>query len=76
MNILNYLREANTVSVIFRLVIAMILGGSIGLTRNRKGKPAGYRNASSGQRSCFTEGYINRREKYEILKSAYTYDIF
>ncbi|MBQ6929238.1 MAG: MgtC/SapB family protein [Oscillospiraceae bacterium] len=43
MDILNYLREANTVSVIFRLVIAMILGGSIGLTRNRKGKPAGFR---------------------------------
>ncbi|MBQ7816109.1 MAG: MgtC/SapB family protein, partial [Oscillospiraceae bacterium] len=43
MTVLNYLREANTIAVIFRLVIAMFFGGMIGLTRNRKGKAAGFR---------------------------------
>ena len=40
---LNFLRELNTVSVFFRLVLAMFLGGMIGLERGRKRRAAGFR---------------------------------
>ena len=40
---LDYFREFNTVSVLLRLVLAMFLGGMIGLERGFKGRPAGFR---------------------------------
>ena len=40
---LDYFREFNTVSVLLRLVLAMLLGGMIGLERGFKGRPAGFR---------------------------------
>lgn len=40
---LDYLRELNTISVLLRLVLAMLFGGLIGLERERKRRPAGFR---------------------------------
>ncbi len=42
-NALNPLREMNLLSVTLRLVIAMLFGGLIGLERERKRRPAGFR---------------------------------
>lgn len=43
MAILNYLREFNFASVCFRLFLAMLFGGLVGLERERKGRAAGFR---------------------------------
>ena len=40
---LDYLREMNLVSVLLRLLLAMLFGGLIGLERVRKRRPAGFR---------------------------------
>ena len=37
------LRQLNTVSVLLRLTLAMLFGGLIGLERERKRRPAGFR---------------------------------
>lgn len=37
------LRELTFPSVVFRLILAMLLGGAIGLERGRKNRPAGFR---------------------------------
>lgn len=42
-NILYYLREINTASIIIRLTLAVIFSGIIGLERGRKKRPAGLR---------------------------------
>lgn len=39
----NYLREMNTASILVRLILAMLFGGFIGLERERKRRPAGFR---------------------------------
>lgn len=39
----NYLREMNAVSVIVRMLLAMVFGGLVGLDRSRKHRPAGFR---------------------------------
>ena len=41
--IMNYLREPNTVSALFRLTLATVCGGLIGIERIRKRRPAGFR---------------------------------
>lgn len=41
--VMAYLREFNIVSIILRLVLAMILGGTIGLERGKQGRAAGMR---------------------------------
>ncbi len=41
--VVTYLREINTVSIIVRVVLAMILGGSLGFERGIKNRPAGFR---------------------------------
>ena len=40
---LAYLREMNAASVLLRLTVAMLFGGFIGLERERKRRPAGFR---------------------------------
>ena len=40
---LEYLREFHFASVVLRLLLAMIIGGCIGLERGRKRRPAGFR---------------------------------
>ena len=40
---LDYLREMNVASILMRLILAMIFGGFIGLERERKRRPAGFR---------------------------------
>lgn len=40
---LDYLREMNLASVLLRLLLAMLFGGLIGLERERKRRPAGFR---------------------------------
>ncbi len=42
-NILDYLREFNMGSMVFRLMLALICGGLIGLERGRKRRAAGFR---------------------------------
>lgn len=42
-NILHYLREVNTASIIIRFTLAVIFSGIIGLERGRKKRPAGLR---------------------------------
>lgn len=41
--IIDFLRDFNIVSIILRLVLAMILGGTIGLERGKQGRAAGMR---------------------------------
>ena len=38
-----YLRELNMASMMLRIVLAMLMGGLIGLDRERKNRPAGFR---------------------------------
>ncbi len=38
-----YLQELNLVTILFRLVLAMGLGGILGIERGKKGQPAGFR---------------------------------
>lgn len=40
---IEYLRELNIVTVTLRLILAMVLGGAMGLERTRKRMPAGFR---------------------------------
>ena len=40
---LNYLREFNMLSVLLRLTLAVVLGGIIGINREQKRRPAGFR---------------------------------
>ena len=42
-NMLEYLRELNAVSIVFRVVMAIVVGGILGLERGRKNRPAGFR---------------------------------
>lgn len=42
-HIMTYLREINTVSIIFRLVLATLFSGIIGIERGAKKRPAGFR---------------------------------
>ena len=37
------LRELNILSMMLRIVLAMLMGGGIGFDRERKGRPAGFR---------------------------------
>jgi putative Mg2+ transporter-C (MgtC) family protein len=41
--VLSYLRELNIFSMMFRIVMAMVVGGLIGFDREKKGRPAGFR---------------------------------
>lgn len=43
LNYLNYIREFNLFSIFLRLVLAMVFGGLIGLERESKRRPAGFR---------------------------------
>ena len=43
LEMLDPLRELNTLSVLLRMVLAMLFGGLIGLERGRKRRPAGFR---------------------------------
>ncbi len=42
-DVMNYLKEPNVVSALFRLTLATICGGFIGMERIRKRRPAGFR---------------------------------
>ena len=42
-NIIDLLKEVNTLSITVRVLFAMILGGSLGLERGIKNRPAGFR---------------------------------
>ena len=42
-DILAYLREVNTISIILRLALATLFAGIIGIERGRKKRPAGFR---------------------------------
>ena len=41
--VIEYLRDFNTVSIALRLILAMLLGGTIGLERGKQGRAAGMR---------------------------------
>lgn len=43
LNFLDYLRDVTTVSVLFRLFLAVVCGGIIGIEREHKRRPAGFR---------------------------------
>ncbi len=43
LELLNMMRQFNIVSVLLRLILAMLFGGMIGLERGRKRRPAGFR---------------------------------
>ena len=40
---IDYLRELNLASVFLRLTLAMFFGGMIGIEREKKRRPAGFR---------------------------------
>ena len=42
-NVLEYLRDFNVVTIFIRLVLALLVGGAIGLERGRQGRAAGMR---------------------------------
>ena len=43
MSLIEYLRELNMASVVFRIFLAIIIGGVVGMERGRKNRPAGFR---------------------------------
>ena len=43
MELIDYLRELNMASIVFRIILAIIVGGVIGMERGRKHRPAGLR---------------------------------
>ena len=43
MNFLEYIRELNTVSIVIRIILSLMAGGIIGIDRERKNRPAGFR---------------------------------
>ena len=43
MDLFEYLREWNTASILFRIILAIFLGGIVGVERGRKNRPAGLR---------------------------------
>lgn len=42
-NIDQYLHEYHLLSIAFRLILSMVLGGILGMERGRKKRPAGFR---------------------------------
>ncbi len=42
-DIMVYLREVNTVTIMLRMILAILLAGTIGIERGRKRRPAGFR---------------------------------
>ena len=42
-SVLSYLRELNIVTMMLRILLAVLCGGLIGLERERKNRPAGFR---------------------------------
>ena len=42
-SVFEYLRQLNTVSMMLRIVLAVVMGGLLGLERERKSSPAGFR---------------------------------
>ena len=42
-NWLDYLRQLNIVSMMLRIILALLMGGLIGMERERKRRPAGFR---------------------------------
>ena len=40
---MEYLRELNLLSIVVRIVLAILIGGVLGLERERKNRPAGFR---------------------------------
>ena len=40
---MDYLRELNPISILFRIFLATLLGGILGMERGRKNRPAGFR---------------------------------
>ena len=42
-SVLSYLRELNIVTMMLRILLAVLCGGLIGLERERKTRPAGFR---------------------------------
>ena len=42
-NVFEYLRQLNIVSMMLRIVLAVVMGGLLGLERERKSSPAGFR---------------------------------
>ena len=45
-SVLSYLRELNIVTMMLRILLAVLCGGLIGLERERKNRPAGFRTYS------------------------------
>ncbi|MBO5069938.1 MAG: MgtC/SapB family protein [Roseburia sp.] len=43
MHMVEYLRELNIVSILFRILFSILVGGILGLERGRKNRPAGFR---------------------------------
>ena len=43
MSLVDYMRQFNVASVLFRLTLAVVLGGVIGINREHKRRPAGFR---------------------------------
>lgn len=43
LSVFNSLREINTATILFRMILAMLCGGLIGLERSVKNRPAGFR---------------------------------
>jgi len=61
---LDFLRELNIYSVIFRLLLAMVGGGIIGLDREKKRRPAGIRTYML---VCFGAALSVMLSQYEII---------
>ena len=40
---MEYLRDLNMISIIFRVFLAIVIGGILGFERERKNRPAGFR---------------------------------
>ena len=41
--VMNYLRELNLISILFRIFLSVLIGGFLGMERGKKNRPAGLR---------------------------------
>ena len=56
-SVLSYLRELNIITMMLRILLAVLCGGLIGLERERKNRPAGL----AGGAVCWTGDQPSRR---------------
>jgi len=65
-DLFDYLRQFNLLSVVVRLLAAMLFGGMLGIDRAKKGRAAGFRTAAVCDPSEPAQEEMRRLAEYYI----------